>query len=743
MSKIAGFDFPEQWPDLLPTLINLVPEGTDTQLHGALKVLSDIVEESLSEEQFFSMARDIVKAMYTAAVDEKRKPILRALSVSVFRGCFGLMEIVKEDHKTEVMAFAEEVLKAWFPFFEEVMKSRLPPNTEEASKQPDEWNGPIALKLQVVKTLIRIKSVFPQLLLPQSPAFFQLVWEELNAIQQPFETQYIDSGDQGRMEDSDNLPYTLDFLVLEELDFFNHCIRAPPVQQNLEQQLNAHGHAHQTPWVLDIMKLLVFYARITSEEEALWDIDRSLYLAEETSVTANYTTRTACGDLLIKMGEWLHAHALEGLYAFTQSLFSTQSAPWKSQEAALYLFNMLVSDFQDCEKPVSHEIAAAYLGLVNYALSRNDEPLLRARGYLVAGILAEGYPPAAGLLDQTVQGIRNDESEIVQVACIKAVEGFIRSNAVPVDRQLPILNALSSWLNSQDMTEIEDADDLLVTLTDSVRNAISMDFRVVLSSDIQTLDLLFALAKHGAQNFQAEMIIIETFEDILKSLADPSSFAAFCARALPILMKAFDVADVTSDDPLIILSADILVVICEYASEPLPEGFVAATMPKLIHLLMANNEGEVLRPGAEAVKHMLTHDHAQVFSWADANGRSGLEVCLHVIDRLLGPDIQDEAASEVGGLAAELVEKAGQQRLGPFMAKLLEAVAGRLASAEAAPFIQSLILVFARLSLVGAQDVIDFLSQIQVEGRSGLEIVLGKWLENSVNFSGYDEIRQK
>lgn len=158
---------------------------------------------------------------------------------------------------------------------------------------------------------------------------------------------------------------------------------------------------------------------------------------------------------------------------------------------------------------------------------------------------------------------------------------------------------------------------------------------------------------------------------------------------------------------------------------------------------MATEEGGVLRSGAETIKYMLRHDHQQVFEWRDEQNRSGLEICLIIIDKLLSPTVEDNAASEVGGLAAELVEKAGQERLGPYLEQLLRAVASRLATAEAAAFIQSLILVFARLSLVGAQDVVQFLSQIDINGQSGLQVVLSKWLENSMDFAGYDEIRQK
>lgn len=166
-------------------------------------------------------------------------------------------------------------------------------------------------------------------------------------------------------------------------------------------------------------------------------------------------------------------------------------------------------------------------------------------------------------------------------------------------------------------------------------------------------------------------------------------------------------------------------------------------MPKLARLLMTTTEGGILRPGVEAVKYMLKHDPQQLFAWHDETNRSGLEVCLVIVDRLLGPTMEDNAASEVGGLAAELVEKAGQERLGPYLDQLLKAVASRLASAEAAPFIQSLILVFARLALVSAHDVVEFLSRIDVNGQNGLLVVLSKWLENSINFAGYDEIRQK
>jgi len=742
VGKIAIHDFPEQWPNLLPHILNIIPNGTDAQLHGALRVLGDLIEESLSEDQFFTMARDIANTLTQTALNENRKPMLRALAISVFRGCFDMMNMIKEDHGTEVKAFAEELLKDWNPFFLTVLKSRLPEADLSTGVQPESWNPIISLKLQVTKTLLRIRRVFPTLLLPQSTALFSAVWEELTLMQGPHEELYIKTDTQGRLEDADSLPYTLDFLILEELDFLNQCFRAAPVQAELNQQLQGHATAQEVPWVMEIMKMLVSYSKVTREEEELWDIDCSLYLAEETSVTANYTARVAASDLLIKMGEWFDARTVDGLFGYTKTLFPGDGSSWRSQEAALFLFVMLASDFQDLNKPIPDSVSAAYLELVDFAINRPDEPLLRARGYLVAGMLCRTYDAPPQLLDRIVTAITQEQAEVVQVASIKAIEGLINAGKVTADRQIPVIKAIEQYMNGKDPEEMEDADELLVTLSEALRAATRLDCRIALSNEVPSIDILFLLAKIGASNFQVTMMVSEAVEEIVRSLSDPESFAALCAKIVPTLMGAFDVSRVTEDSPLVTVATELLAQLVEHGSEPLPPGFVGAVFPKLTAVLMESNEGDVLRPGAETAKWILVHDSQQVFDWQDDQGRSGLEACLRVIDRLLGPSIEDNSATEVGGLAAELVEKAGNERLGPFLPQLLQAVANRLATAQAAQLIQSLILVFARLSLTSANDVIEFLSTLQIGDQNGLQVVMAKWLENSVNFAGYDEIRQ-
>ncbi|KAF2483017.1 armadillo-type protein [Neohortaea acidophila] len=750
VSKIASADFPDDWPDLLPTILNVIAAGNDAQLHGALKVLSELVDDCFNDEQFFNVARNLVRNVYDVAVNDTRKPTLRALAISVFCSCFDTMEMVMEDHKADVKSFAEEALAGWIPFFITTLKTPLPPapspdDDNHATSTAETYRGYVALKLQVVKVLMRIRSVFPSVLAPQSPALFSAIWQELLTLREQYHALYIEDDRQGRLEDADGLPYTLDFLVIEELDFLQACLRAPPVRKELEQQIQTHGSSAE--WMSEIMDIAVSYAQITTEEEGLWDIDVNIFLSEETNVTANYTPRTACGDLVIKLGDWLSAATVEGLLAYTRNLYSGNGS-WKAKEASLYLLNQLLGEFQDVEKKIGAEAADGYVDFIQRAM-QEEAVFLRARGYLVAGGLIRTSGDtlgqvAATFMQTSLQAITHDPSEIVRVSCIRALQSYLAAlpSALSLPHQASIIAAVSHFLDAQDFGDLTDSDDLLITIIETLRDAIMLDTSTCLTNG--GIDLLFTVASRGASNFQIALLVTETFEEISNTIAatGKESYAELTAKVLPSLTGAFDVATLTEENALANLAAELLSVLSANGSTPLPPKFVVTVMPRLSRLLMESNDDELLKSATSALQNMLNHDPEQVFAFQDHNGKGGLEVVLIVIDRLLNPSVDDNGAAEVGGLAAELVEKAGSARMGPYLMQLLRAVAIRLASASQAHLIQSLILVFARLAVISAQEVVGFLADVRIGSQSGLEVVMSKWLENSINFAGYDDIRQ-
>lgn len=354
------------------------------------------------------------------------------------------------------------------------------------------------------------------------------------------------------------------------------------------------------------------------------------------------------------------------------------------------------------------------------------------------------------LAQQSLNAIEQDPSDIVKVSCIRAMQDYLK--ALPSSRarefQIQTVAAISGFLSSQDLSEIEESPDLLDTLVETLRDAIMADPSLCLEHP--ALDVLFTMAKYGASSWQTTMLVNEAFESITSSMAlkGPESYAQLCAKVLPTLIGALDVGDMTAVGALSDLAVSLLSSLAENGPEPLPQGFVASIMPKLYRLLFSKAEFSLHQSATVTIKHILAHDPVQMFAWQDSEtGKGGLEIILLIIDRLLGPDVDDASAAEVGGLAVELVEKAGAEKLGPYLMQLLRVVAIRLSTADHASFIQNLVLVFARLSMTNAREVIDFLAQVEFSAedggiKSGLEVVLRKWLDNSATFSGYDAIRQ-
>jgi importin-9 len=177
------------------------------------------------------------------------------------------------------------------------------------------------------QTLIKIREVFPVILTPHSIVLFQTTWEELSLLRPAYHDLFINDERQGRLENADGLPYTLDFLVLDEIDFMQNLLKAPPVKAELQRQLkHVSSEPQSVGWMQEIMQLVISYAQITTEEEGLWEIDVNLFLSEETALTANYTPRAACGALIVSgLVEWLKEVPVEALLISCKGLSSEPS----------------------------------------------------------------------------------------------------------------------------------------------------------------------------------------------------------------------------------------------------------------------------------------------------------------------------------------------------------------------------------------------------------------------------------
>lgn len=168
------------------------------------------------------------------------------------------------------------------------------------------------------QTLDKIRTIFAATLSPHILDLFQVVWDELFRNFPAYREYFVDGGREGKLVDADGLPYTLDALVLEELDFLQVAFKAPPVKTQLNAQIKqASAGGPEAAWLQELFKLLVSYAQIQYEEVELWNFDTNLYFCEMSSIAANYTPRAACADVLVRgLSDWLKQLPAEALLYF-------------------------------------------------------------------------------------------------------------------------------------------------------------------------------------------------------------------------------------------------------------------------------------------------------------------------------------------------------------------------------------------------------------------------------------------
>ena len=209
---------------------------------------------------------------------------------------------------------------------------------------------------------------------------------------------YIDGERQGRMEDSDRLPYTLDFLVMEEIDYIQTLLGTATVRRELDAQLvpDAITNASESgTWIAQVMAILVGYSQITTDDEGMWEIDVNIFLAEETAETSNYSTRSACSNFIVKLCNW-PGPVVQSLRNFSNSIFADGVKPQgnnglahpehlansvlilgrhshKMQEATLFILKQVLDEFRTYDRVMDPEAARVFLDHIRASM-RDRKP---------------------------------------------------------------------------------------------------------------------------------------------------------------------------------------------------------------------------------------------------------------------------------------------------------------------------------------------------------------------------------
>ncbi|KAJ7269388.1 ARM repeat-containing protein [Mycena haematopus] len=732
LSSIANSDWPDEYPDLLSSLIGLLSSGSSDSVHGAMQVFTEFIKSDLTEDQILPVLRDLLPVLLSIlGSPDVHSPLTRARTVSVFRQCVTALYMVKGQHPQAVKEAIATILPIWLEAFKVLLSTD--PQVDIVNDQ--NWDA-LAVRIQVFKTLDVIHTSFPRALTPYLSDYLSMSLSHLHSLYGPF-SQYYLSSTESAPRSSENESIELPQLICPIFDFTAAVTRGGKSKGWFESQ-------NLSALVASVFNFL----QMTNEDEEMWATNPNAFVAQEEDETQPYSVRVAGFDLLACLIDQTRSRTAAAFQSTIQgTINSSQQARdagkrdwWRPLEASLAAIGSQAEAVQDCvedeqdagrAKPIDVEFLLS--DIVPSVLSLSEFPFLQGRGFVFASQYAKLLPVqlAGQYIDAAIQVIEASEAGVpVKISAVRAVHNFFQGgDASTLSPFAPrIAKDLSPFL-------LITSDDTLSLVLETLSVIVQVDRGNWLTTELAD-SLVLAILEVWTKN-NKDPIFLSNVDNILTSLASSSAdgiYQTVVKQALPNLCQAMAAAPL--DESWIASSAiDLVSSLVTGASEgTLGEGFFALLAPSIFKCLGEAEDRDVLQNGISCLTLIIRKDSGQILSWSDS-GRSGLDCVLSLIAKSL--ENQDESGGLViGDLIIHLLRRAGEAVL-PVLPQLLQAMIGRMTTAKTATFLQSLVIPFAFLINNQRDTVLDLLEPMNVQGRSGLDIFIQTWCENAETFQGF------
>ncbi|KDR85511.1 hypothetical protein GALMADRAFT_52743 [Galerina marginata CBS 339.88] len=732
LSSIANSDWPDEYPDLLTSLIGLLSSGSPGSVHGAMQVFTEFIKSDLTEDQILPVLRELLPVLLRILGSPEYSAPTRARTVSVFRQCVTALFMVKDQHPQAVKEAIASVLPVWLEAFKVLLN--IDPLQDVSNNS--NWDG-LTVRIQIFKTLDTLHTSFPRALVPYLSEFMTASLNHLRVLYPTFLTYYL-AATESVPNTSEDEAIELTQLLCPIIDFLAAVIRG----------------GKSSEWVADenilaVVSSVFAFVQMTDEDVDTWANNANDFVAQEEDETQAYSVRVAGFDLLASLIERAPVQTTRSIQVnIEQVIISSEQARnsgdndwWRPLEAALAAVGSQAESVLDCiedeqesgrTKPIDIDYFLA--NVIPPILSLQDFPFLQGRGFVFASQYAKVLPlqSAGHYLEAAIQVLESNEAGIpVKVSAVKAVHNFCQGGEDSA--LIPFAPRIAQDLGPFLLLTSEET---LSLALETVSVVIEVDQGKWLTSEL-TESLVSAVLEVWHKN-NKDPIFISILTDILTNLAlSPAQgiYETVVKQALPILSLA--VTSAKKEEPWIAGSAiDLVGSLVKGAPQTgLGEGFFQLLGPNLFSCLAVAEDRDVLQNGIACLTVIIRKDCNQLLSWNDGNGRSGLEYVLSLVAQIL--QSQDESGGlQIGDLIIHLLRRAGEAVL-PVLPELLNAMISRMSSAKTATFIQSLVIPFAFLINNQRDTVLSLLESMDVGGRSALDILMQTWCENAEIFQGF------
>lgn len=777
ISTIAGPDYPDEYPDLLPYIQHLLQQQEPNGLHGAMTLLSEFVRVEMDEIQLIQVAKEILPALeQVLAQEQQHSAYVRARCLLVFRQCLTTLFMVKESYPDVVKQASQVMLPRWLSMMQTLLATDAA--QELASDLQQGWPT-LALRNEIFKTL-KVAAMFRAQFKSYLYSFIQSSISNLASLLPVFKQLYLSSTSgidvPATEEGEEDMSCDLPSLACSIFDFINEVSRGDR-SRDLFVHGGTGGQGCETEALKQLISLLLVFIDMTVDDEDNWANDANAFIADEDDETLAYSLRIAAADLLGMLIEDFPIPSLRSIGHQVHQLVAQASAEkaagnenwWKAHEGVLAAIGNnadAIGEIIDTqsEGKVALGLESIFSNIVLPNVGNDTHPFLQGRCFVFASQFATSLPSelATQFLDAAVNAIDSESASLpVKISAVRTIKNFYRhlpSNIV--DPYAPrIVQKLGPLLTQA-------SDDTLILIIETLQAVIVKETE---SGDVTTAahvepdiigEIVRAALQVWAPNAQ-DVFLLSVVSDLLETLARSKQTGVsqvIVQQSLPFLSAAIgsslsgQPSSSADDQPSAVVETAIELAksVLDGANSAALRGAVNVLCPNLFQVLSTSQDRDVLQNGIECLTVLVKKCTQELVDWKEPKVQTAsVDLMLQIIAKLLVPtDNFESGGLAVGDLVVALLRKARDQ-IAHVLPELLNAMAQRLATAQTASFIQSLIVPIAYLlhdNDEQAKEVMDLLESMQVapsvqnptaESGNGLEVLCKKWVDNVETLQGF------
>ncbi|KAJ6429672.1 hypothetical protein OIU84_021135 [Salix udensis] len=296
IASIAVYDWPENWPDLLPFLLKLINDRTNVSgVHGALRCLA-LLSGDLDDTVVPTLVPVLFPCLHTiVSSPQNYDNYLRTKALTIVYSCMSMLGIMSGVYKTEISALITPMLKSWMDQFSVILEQPVQP------EDPDNWS----LRMEVLKCLNQFVQNFSTLNESEFMVIVGPLWQTFVTSLSVYVRSSIECIDDPYVDryDSDGAEKSLDSFVIQLFEFLMTIVGSAKLMKVFKNNIK------------ELAYYTIAFLQMTEQQVHTWSSDANQFVADEDDAT--YSCRVS-GVLLLE--QVVSSFGREGIYAIIDAM---------------------------------------------------------------------------------------------------------------------------------------------------------------------------------------------------------------------------------------------------------------------------------------------------------------------------------------------------------------------------------------------------------------------------------------